>query len=169
MKIIVSEIPEEGMEIDLSEDLRSESVKIVSPVRAALRVDKKGPEVLIHGMVSGEVELQCGRCLRAYTVKIESPVNVVYRPVAEVNREEHYELKSDELDAGFYRDDAIELDDLLIEQLMLDLPMKALCSPDCKGICPKCGADLNATQCNCDFSEIDPRLKVLEKLLKRKE
>ncbi|MBI3592648.1 MAG: DUF177 domain-containing protein [Nitrospirae bacterium] len=169
MKIIISEIPEEGMEIELKEKIEPESVKILSPVHAALKINKIGSEVLVNGDMDVDIELQCSRCLNMFTMNIRSRLNVVYDPAETINREERYELKSDELDMGFYKNDTLDTDDMLTEQLMLNMPMKPLCSPECKGICPQCGADLNVNKCSCEESEIDPRLEKLKELLKRKE
>lgn len=169
MKIIVSEIPEEGLTIDVEETIHSELVKIVSPVRASLRIEKRDTEVLVQGEVRAEVELQCSRCVQSFTVPVRSPFSVVYDPAEVINREENHSLKGDELDMGFYRNDALDLNDLLLEQMLLNIPMKPLCRPECKGICPQCGKDLNAEKCTCEVSGIDPRMKVLEQLLKRKE
>ncbi|GER94412.1 hypothetical protein A45J_2173 [hot springs metagenome] len=170
MKVIISEIPDEGLELELTEKISSdESIKIVAPVKASLKIDKKGSEVIITGRAKGTVELQCSRCLKAFDMDIDSAINVVYHPASEINKEEHYELKGDELDTGFYKNDTLDTEDLLKEQLVLNIPMKPLCSNDCKGLCPKCGANLNITQCNCLTSEVDSRLAVLKQLLNKKE
>lgn len=169
MKVIISEIYEEGLKLELTEKISSdESIKIVMPVKASLKIDKKGSEVIITGTAKGTVELQCSRCLKVLDMDIDSIINVVYHPASEINKEEHYELKGDELDTGFYRNDTIDTEDLLKEQLVLNLPMKPLCSNDCKGLCPKCGVDLNIAQCNCPVSEVDSRLAVLKQLLNKK-
>lgn len=169
MKIIVSEIPEEGIDIELDEAITVESVKTVSPLHASLKLRTLGSEVLVNGMLEGDVELLCSRCLNAYNMGVRSQINVVYEPSERINKEERHKLKSDELDIGFYKEDTLDTDEVLTEQLLLNIPMKPLCSPECKGICPKCGADLNVSGCKCSTSEIDSRLKVLEQLLKRKE
>ncbi len=169
MKIVISEIPEEGIDVECNETITLESVKTASPVHADLNIRSIGSEVLVNGMLEGEVELLCSRCLNAYTMRVEQQINVVYEPSAVINKEEHHKLNRDELDTGFYKNDTLDTDEVLVEQLLLNLPMKPLCSPECKGICPKCGADLNVSGCNCDVSEIDTRLKVLEQLLKKKE
>lgn len=170
MKIIVSEIPENGMELELSETIESDSfLKILSPVHAFIRVDKKDSEIFLKGTANVKVQQQCSRCLKIFDVDLKIDIDTLYRPSKEINIEEHYELKSDELDTGFYRNDEIVVDDLLKEQILLNLPMKPLCSDQCKGLCPKCGADLNITQCNCEVSEVDERLAILKQLLKRKE
>jgi uncharacterized protein len=169
MKIIISDIPDDGMEIELSETVQSDAVKTTTQVKASLRIERSSGEALVRGRVSGGVELQCSRCLNYFTATLNAPVDVVYDPADVIVTDENHEIKGDELDMGFYTDDTLDLDDLLVEQLLLNLPMKPLCSPDCKGICQRCGADINVTQCNCLETEPDPRLKVLEQLLKRKE
>ncbi|MFO0753352.1 MAG: DUF177 domain-containing protein [Thermodesulfovibrionales bacterium] len=157
------------MALDVEETIHSELVKVVSPARASLRIEKREAEVLVQGEVQAEVELQCSRCLQGFTVPVRSSLSVVYDPAESISREENYSLKGDELDMGFYRNDTLDLNDLLLEQMLLNIPMKPLCRPDCKGICPQCGKDLTAEKCACEVSEIDPRMKVLEQLLKRKE
>ena len=169
MKIVISEIPEEGIDVELHENISLESVKTTSPLHAALNIRTVGSEVLVNGFLEGEVELLCSRCLNTYTMSVRTQINVVYEPSEVINKEEHHKLKSDELDTGFYKNDTVDTDEVLVEQLLLNLPMKPLCSPECKGICPKCGADLNMSSCDCSVSEIDTRLKVLEQLLKKKE
>jgi uncharacterized protein len=169
MKIIVSEIPEEGMDLELSETFSLESVRTPSPLHAVLKIRSIGSEVLVDGSIEGDVELICSRCLNSYTMGVKSQINVVYEPAAMINREEHHRLRSDELDMGFYKNDTLDTDEVLVEQLLLSIPMKPLCSSDCKGICPKCGADLNVSGCNCGAAETDTRLKILEQLLKKKE
>jgi uncharacterized protein len=168
MKIIISEIPEEGIEIELNEKLSTGAFKILSPTKGFLKIDKIGTEVSIKGLENADVEQQCSRCLNTFITNIKTQINVVYHPVVDIGKEEHYELKGDELNTGFYKGDMLDTDDLLIEQMLLNIPMKPLCSHGCKGICPKCGIDLNIKQCNCVVSEVDSRLAVLKQLLGKK-
>jgi len=168
VKITVSEIPEEGLELELKEDISSDLLKFLSPVSAKIRIDKQESEIFVRGFISCQVEQQCSRCLKSFGAKITSNLNVVYRPFDYMGREEHYELKEDELETGFFKNDTLDTDDLLREQVFLNISMKPLCSSDCKGLCPRCGADLNATSCTCKTPEIDSRLAVLEQLLKER-
>lgn len=59
----------------------------------------------------------------------------------------------------------LELDDLVVSDILLDLPGKYLCSETCKGLCPDCGCNLNTTECSCRKGNIDPRLEILKQLI----
>ena len=169
MKVIVSEIPDDGLEVQLNDTVTADAAKIVSPVHASLRFDRQESDVIVTGTVEGDVELQCSRCLKVFTTTISSRTDLVYHPFSFIREAEEGQLKGDELDTTFYKDDVIDTDDLLAEQIVLNLPMKSLCSPDCKGICPQCGIDLGIQGCSCGQTEMDPRLAVLKQLLPKKE
>jgi uncharacterized protein len=164
MKIIVSEIPVEGLDIELRETIKSDASSF--PARAQMKIKKVGAEVVISGTIEADLELQCSRCLKDFRSMLTIPVNVVYNPVEILKGEDKHELKLDELDMGFYSGNELDLLDLIKEQIILNLSMKPLCSKSCKGICLKCGTDLNANSCSCTDKGIDPRLEVLKKLLK---
>ena len=77
-------------------------------------------------------------------------------------------LNLDEMDDIIYvESDEVDLDDLLVPELILDMDIAVLCSEDCKGLCPKCGKNLNEGDCGCDRRVIDPRLAKLQELLKQ--
>ena len=71
---------------------------------------------------------------------------------------------SEEAEAFCLQGEELDIDDLLETAFILDMESKSLCRPDCKGLCPKCGKDLNDGPCGCR-PDIDPRLAVLEQLL----
>jgi len=164
MKIIISGIPEEGLDVQLNEAIESENIS--STVIAQLRIEKLETEVIVSGDLAAEVKLQCSRCLKDFSSKLTIPVNVVYHPVEELKGEDKYEVSHEELDMDFYSGDELDLSILLKEQLMLNIPMKPLCADLCKGICLVCGGDLNIEKCNCTITKTDPRFEGLKKLLK---
>jgi len=164
MKVQVSDITDEGLDLEFQESVKV-SVPLLSPVKARLRLEKVGAEVLAQGEVTTRMELQCSRCLRNFPRDMDMSINVVYHPVEELRGEERHEVREDELDMGFYEDDELDIQDLVVEQILLNVPMKPLCSESCRGICPKCGADKNVNPCTCEQKETDPRLAVLKKLL----
>jgi uncharacterized protein len=166
MKIQIPDIPEEGLEVDVEEDLSIEGISAVSPVKARLSITKVAAEIMVSGDLTLELENACSRCLKRIRQTQNLPVSVVYHPADEIGSEKH-ELHGDEMDMGFYRGDELDLRELLGEQVMLNLQMKPLCDETCKGICPKCGTDLNTGSCSCETRETDPRLEVLKKLLEK--
>lgn len=167
MKIEVFEIPEEGLDIEVEEFPNIEDINITEPFKAVMRVEKRVKEVFIKGIVIGEIELQCSRCLKDYNMPIKTLFEITYHPVEELNKEELVELKKDEMDVDFYREGLIETEDIIRDQILLNIPMKPLCSENCKGLCPNCGKDLNEFACGCEKKEIDPRFAILETLLRR--
>ena len=167
MKIEVFDIPEEGLSIEVEETPKIEGVKIIQPFKAILRIEKRGVEVFVKGVVSGEVELQCSRCLKEYILPIKTLLEVTYHPVQNLNKEELIELKRDEMDVDFYKEGLIDTEDIIRDQILLNIPMKPLCSEDCKGLCTICGTDLNYSECGCIVQEIDPRMAILQSLLRR--
>ncbi len=104
-----------------------------------------------------EYDTSCARCLAPIHQKMT--VSLV-KSVAEENSL----VDSDNEDYIVASGDNIEIDSLIAEQISLELPTRHLCSEDCKGLCPKCGQDLNAGSCSCVTKEIDPRLEILKQL-----
>ncbi|NWF99016.1 MAG: DUF177 domain-containing protein [Nitrospirae bacterium] len=164
MKLIISEIPIEGLNLDTSIVCESES--IISPVNIHLRIDKADTEISIKGDFSARLRLQCSRCLNEFEKEDYIHVDVVYHPLTEIVTVEKHEIKIDELNTDFYSGDELDISALIKEQIELNIPMKPLCDELCKGICPGCGADLNFQVCSCPKQKIDPRFAELSKLLK---
>ncbi len=168
MKIVIPDIPDEGLFVELEEKISIDGYSVSSPVKAQLAVNKTANEVMVTGSVSVELEMECSRCLQDVRQSLELPVSVVYHPAHEIGSEKHG-LHDDEMDMGFYSGEELDLQELIIEQILLNVQMKPLCREDCKGICPKCGIDLNNGTCACVQKEIDPRLEVLKKLLDKEK
>lgn len=165
MKILLSDITEDGLDTEFNETIETDVIRMLSPLKAKLRIDKVSSEILVNGSLSALVEMQCSRCLNNFTNKTDININAVYHPVDELKGEDRHEIKDDELDTGFYRDEQLDISELLKEQLILSLPMKPLCSESCRGICFRCGKNLNIDSCECRQEEPDPRLAKLKKLL----
>lgn len=165
MNVIVSDITEEGLEVDGEASFDIEGSGAVSKGRYKLRLESRGSEVVISGGIEAVFNLSCGRCLRKIVKEIPLEVELFYRPVEDITGE--YALSKDDLNTGFYSNDAIDIDEITREQMLLSVPMKPLCSNTCKGICPKCGKDINEGDCGCELKVADPRLLALERLLKK--
>lgn len=162
MKVLISEIPEEGIEAVLKEKVEAET--IISPISARLKISKVDSEVMVKGEVVADVKLRCSRCLMDFSHKLDIPVDVVYHPLDELKGEERHEVIGEELDIDFYSEEEMNLITLMKEQIILNIPMKPLCSDLCRGICFKCGKNLNAGDCSCTENETGSRFVVLKNL-----
>jgi uncharacterized protein len=116
------------------------------------------------GSARTELELSCGRCLEPFRMPFEGAIDVRYLPASELSKEEEREVAEDDLDTSYYRDDQIDVNELLREQFYLALPMKPLCRDDCAGLCSQCGTNLNTGTCRCAPQWEDPRLAPLKGL-----
>lgn len=119
-------------------------------------------EVHIRGRVEGEIELPCARCLEPTRLPLTIPVDLYYRPMSHIAREEEIAISEAETEIGFYEGGGLELADVVREQVLMALPMRTMCREDCRGICPLCGADRNRNPCSCRESFTDPRWDVLK-------
>lgn len=162
MKVLISEIPEEGIDVDLKEKIESDS--ILSPISARLKIVKIGSEVMVKGNVIADVILQCSRCLVDFRYKLDVPVDVVYHPIDELKGEERHEIMVEELNLDFYSKDEMDIVSLVKEQIVLNIPMKPLCTDLCRGICLTCGNNLNLGKCSCAEKDSDSKFVMLKQL-----
>lgn len=167
MKILISEITDEGLDLKIDEQIDTGAVKLTSPAVGTLSVRKVGSELVVEGDIKLSALFECSRCLNEYNAEIAVPVNVIYQPVSEYRVEGKHEVREDELDTGFYAGDEFDVLEMVKEQVLLNIPMKSLCSETCRGLCQVCGKDLNVSACSCSIEKIDPRLEKLKQLLRR--
>lgn len=143
-----------------------DAYRIVAPVDLAFDVHKDKDKFRLVGTAKTELELGCSRCLEPFRMAVDAPFDIRYLPFSEASSEPEREVEEDDLETSYYRDDQIDLNELLREQFYLALPMKPLCEDNCKGLCPQCGTNLNLGSCDCAPAWEDPRLAGL-KALKR--
>ena len=145
-----------------------ESFRIVAPVSLVFDVYKNGSQFRLAGHTKTTLELPCSRCLEPMTAPVDLPFDLRYQPHAANTGEGEREIEEDDLTTAFYQNDEIDLEHLMREQFYLAVPMKPLCSADCKGLCPMCGTNLNRDTCGCTPRWEDSRFAVL-KTLNRKD
>lgn len=134
MKIFVNQIPPEGMTLTdslsaRSLDLDTEIIKLIAPVRVEAQVSRGINFVSVVLSLAGSLQAVCSLCL------VEFPKDFEKRTTLNIP-----------LDKG---ENVIELTEDIREAILLDYPIKPLCKPDCRGICPLCGANLNEEKCGC--------------------
>ena len=118
-------------------------------------------KLLIEGEFSVKAQIPCDRCL----TEVEVPIDVSFEK--EVDMKLSAEGRIDDLDeTDFINGYNLDTDKLVYGELLVNWPMKTLCRPDCKGICRKCGKNLNDGPCGCDTVELDPRMAVIAEIFK---
>jgi uncharacterized protein len=144
--------------------------KIASPVALTAELQKDGQKVRLAGRVRGTLELECSRCLEPYPVQVDSSFDLMFLPDAETaatsdgDERGEREVREDDLGVSYYRDDQIDLAEVIREQFYLALPMKPLCKEECQGLCPVCGINRNRETCTCQHEWVDPRMEPLKRL-----
>ncbi len=138
------------------------SSEFIDKVLLEVEMDKSPSQLVLTCDVSATAHRICDRCTKEYDTEVNHSFKMTYLIGENFGSEDeeeqtdvHY-LNSDE--------DKIDLQNDVTELTQLALPMKSICSDDCKGLCPKCGADLNEKSCNCKDDEIDPAWEPLLKL-----
>lgn len=173
MKINVFAIHEVGREFKVksSDGWVRNLFKEILPNENPLPDQLKG-EISIHRIndivsLTGQFDIpfrpNCDLCLEPYNDQLVVPINMnlspQYKPDKKTTKykevEEELELNADDLDFTFYEGDEIDLASLVSEQIVLALPATHICSPQCRGLCPQCGLNLNQSSCSCQH-EIQP-------------
>ena len=126
-----------------------EDVVSAAPVEISGRVERVGRGYRLEGRVKGGGTLRCVRCLTEFEFSFAEPVELHLVPVASVAQDDETRLERGDLEVRFYEEPQVDVTELAAEQFALAVPMKPLCAESCRGICPRCGANLNQGACSC--------------------
>ena len=169
MELNLKDIPEGSSQIEFketAEELELEYSDVRFHGSVITRADLvKGEDLLVaDGLVLFEITTACCRCLESVHKSIEADFRIVFQK----GTLQAFGRAKDDLDDGLkiIDPDALTVDfgKIVREAVLLALPMKLLCSEDCKGLCPICGGNLNENPCDCERRVVDPRWSQLAKL-----
>ncbi len=118
------------------------------PVVGRLRVEKSGEQVTVRGTLLATARIECVRCLGPATLGIRAPFEVFAQRGGGRRQELDDALERDDY-MLFHDGRRLDLREQARETLLLEVPMTPWCRPDCRGLCPRCGADLNQGPCGC--------------------
>ena len=179
MKIKVLDIPEEGMDLSaraegdrwfgvVVEHAYRQDYRKEAPARLELHLLRTCNNVSLIGSVEVRLHPVCHRCLEGFEKRLAIPLHVNLAPAVELSGQkgEEREGNEEDLNFSFYKGEFIDLGEIVREMLVLEIPLKYLCKESCKGLCPRCGRNLNPGPCPCAPAPEDPRFAPLKKLLK---
>ena len=162
-RIHVPSITETGWQVDkqveafhlplIADLLRNKSVEFARPVRARIRAHRSGETVGIVGHAQTAVRPICSRCLEPFEFVIDNEFSVTAvpetRPIDSGGSADETELRAEEIDVIPYAGDTVDLATEIAQQIIMALPYKPLCRDSCKGLCSRCGINLNEQTCQC--------------------
>jgi uncharacterized protein len=155
--------------IDLGEDVRQKS-PLLSEGQADLVEEHHGKhqvvqDIRLRGKLETDLEVSCARCLEPVQLAVKRDFDLLYRPLGTDAGHEELSVTDAEAEIGYYQGEGLLLEDTLREQVLLAVPLKALCREDCKGLCPHCGKNLNVEgACSCADEVEDPRWGALREI-----
>lgn len=180
MEFLVSELEKEPIEFDLQlepggidfgEEATQKGPLATSGLAEVLH-EHRGPkdivaDIRLKGRFAGEFQVPCARCIEPVKIPLSSDFDLIFRPLGTDAGPAERSISAPETEIGYYQGDSLLLEDVLREQVLLSLPVRTLCKPDCKGLCPRCGENRNNQDCSCDEGPSDPRWEALSGLRSR--
>jgi uncharacterized protein len=142
------------------------SLKLTKPVAVNGVVTNTGTGFLVQADLSFEYEVNCGRCLERFSASGQVKMQEQYMTRDTLHENDSF-LNDDTVYT--FTGDVIDLQESIREQVLFALPMSFVCGPNCKGLCVKCGRNLNQQTCNCSRETINPQFEKLRDLLSAKE
>ena len=161
MWINVKTIPETGLNLADTVDLDGNQLlerdsHFLEAVDYAVLLKRDGQGIKAQGKLKTIVSLPCVRCLESFELKINSRFDLMLFPL-ELMDQKNAALDAEDMEYIFFEGGQIDLEKLLLEQVNLFIPFNPLCSPDCRGLCPNCGVNLNQDSCQCEESKNEIR------------
>ncbi|HUV05881.1 MAG TPA: DUF177 domain-containing protein [Armatimonadota bacterium] len=173
MKLDLSEIARSpGMhatqEVDepCPEDL---GLACASPVSGKVEISNTASLLLVEGEIATEVKLECSRCLTDFALPVETTIQEQFRLVKVGDAASVLPMDEEDASTEVIDNNVLNVGELIRQSLLLVLPIQPLCRPDCQGLCPTCGENLNVRKCACPPAEPESPFKALAGLLKEVE
>jgi uncharacterized protein len=174
--IHIDEIKNEGLVLDFEESAQifpilQEMVAggeclFLEGIRIHLRALKVHEMIEVEGRIATLVRFSCSRCLKDFDLPVEEPFALTFtRELPEVQEEteaEGAELTAEDMGLILFHGDEIDLTEEIQQQVIMALPVRPLCSESCKGLCPRCGADLNEGECGCGREDFNIKFSALK-------
>lgn len=144
--------------------LEGDELFFQEPLRIKLHLEKNKEQVLVEGELSALLGLTCSRCLKGYPFPVKENFFASFIPQGASSLQEEQELGAQELNINYYSGEALDLTEILRDQLLLSIPMTSHCQEECRGLCPFCGHDLNLGSCKCSRGTKTSPFEALKKL-----
>ena len=147
---------------------KHEDAVLNEPVIADFTITHRDRDLRVDGRVETSIRLKCSRCVKEFSRSFSNSFDLFYLPQPKwTTGDAEIELHYEDMEVSYYDGVTFDVDLMILEQIELAMPMKFVCCEECKGLCYKCGADLNEGACLCRKEETDSRLAVLLEFRKK--
>jgi uncharacterized protein len=169
MKIRITELKEDVNKLRLQAnpedlDLQNQEADFNSPIVCDLTCSKSQNKFFCQGELSTKVNFECARCLVVFSYDLKTRFDFI---LDVKDNQVELSAEGEDFETKVAYGDDLDIGHLVREALLLALPLKPLCSLDCKGLCPVCGTDLNTSSCDCHDKRSDPRWEKLKDFFKK--
>jgi DUF177 domain-containing protein len=137
--------------------------RVNEPIGVNVSYYRAGTELFFEGGLHASTTAICARCAEEFAAPSDRDFRFVLAPKA-IGFDDGKDLRDEDLEFSLYEGDQVDLAPLVREQFLLSLPTRPLCREDCRGLCPKCGINLNHAQCDCSVETGHPGLAALRNL-----
>lgn len=135
-------------------------IEFINPWQIELTIVNVKRGYRVSGKLSGSYRLDCDRCLEKFQANLRTELEGLFLLEQAAKAQA---LEEEEEEATMIAGDQLDLSVTIMEAISLQVPLKMLCSPNCRGLCPACGTNLNSNPCDCQTESLDPRLATLLK------
>ena len=160
LKVYGGEINVDG-DVSLSDiNFLGEDFVFETPMHIAGNIVNNGKALELNAVCTGTVQVHCARCMKELNREVSFKIREFFV-------QSDGENDDDDEDVVFFEGYTIDVADIVVNHFLMNVSGKYLCSEDCRGLCPKCGADLNLGDCGCETDDIDPRWAKLADIMKK--
>lgn len=165
-KLFAQDGKSEKYEIPLTSEnfsIGGQDYRVIEKHPVILGLTHEGNRVItITGSADLTMEIPCARCL----TPVATPFQLEFDLQIDLNLSEEEREKKEE-DSSFVEGDELDVEELVRNELIVQWPIRVLCKDDCKGICSRCGANLNIQTCDCDTTGLDPRMAAIKDIFSK--
>jgi uncharacterized protein len=147
-----------------------EDATLSEPIATDFLLTHKDRDLRVDGTVETNIRFRCSRCMKEFSKSFAASFDLTYLPQPKwTNEDAEIALKYEDMEVAYYDGVVLDVNLMILEQIELAMPMNFVCREDCRGLCYKCGADLNEGLCLCKNEETDSRLSVLLEFRQKKK
>jgi uncharacterized protein len=152
----------------IAEMVKNRECEFLEPMHIRLKAFRVRELFEVQGKLEACVRLPCSRCLKDFDSPLVSDFELTYTKeipgLMDVIAEEEIEIEVEEIGMMYFKGEEIDLQQGIQEQVVMAFPLQPLCDENCKGLCPKCGSDLNQGDCGCEREPVSNKFAVLKNL-----